>query len=226
MLSKAQERTIRSLHRKKVRRERELCLVEGQKLVDAAGSLIDFTFTSEDTPRFLDLVTTKTPQSIAGVASVPTWTKEDIWSKDAVIVLDRVQDPGNVGAIMRACLGFNGSLILIESADPTNSKVIRSSAGAMFAVPWIEMSSNEVASWLSESDRSIYRLEKTKNAVPYQEINKSQIAIIVGSEGSGIQLDVEAPSVAIQHNAKLESLNVAQAVTVLLASRYEHIQID
>ena len=219
MLSKAQEKLIRSLHRKKVRRESGKCLVEGQKLVDASGSLIEFTFTREDSEQFDVLVTTQTPQDVAGVAVIPSWNQDDLEKNATIVVLDGVQDPGNVGAVLRACLGFHATLVLIESADPTNPKVIRSSAGAMFHVPWIEMTRKEALVWLSQQSRPIFRLERHETAITHDQQTTDPAILIAGSEGSGIQLSVDAPSLTIAHNDALESLNVAQAVTIALAFR-------
>ncbi len=219
MLSKAQEKLIRSLHRKKARRELGKCLVEGKKLIDAAGEFVEFVFTRTDTEGFDKLVTTQTPQGIAGVARVPEWNVDDVESKNTIVALDGVQDPGNVGAILRACLGFNASLVLIESADPTNPKVVRSSAGTLFSVPWVEMKRKDASAWLTSLDRDVLRLENRSNAIAHTQQTNRPAIIIAGSEGSGIQLTLDAPSLQIAHAPELESLNVAQAVTVVLAFR-------
>lgn len=219
MVSKAQEKLIRSLHRKKARRELNKCLVEGKKLIDAAGDLVEFVFTRTDTDSFDKLVTTQTPQGIAGVARVPQWNIEDVEAKKTIVVLDGVQDPGNVGAIFRACLGFDASLVMIESADATNTKVVRSSAGALFGVPWIEMNRKDAMTWLAQSSRDVLRLENKENAIEHHQQSTKPAIIIAGSEGSGIQLTFDAPSLRVSHQEALESLNVAQAVTVVLAFR-------
>jgi len=108
---------------------------------------------------------------------------------------------------------------LIESADPTNAKVIRSSVGTIFTVPWIEMKRAAAAAFLSKADREIFRVENREGAILHTEQTTKPAILIVGSEGSGIQLTTEAPSLKVDHDAELESLNVAQAVTVVLASR-------
>jgi len=155
MLSHAQEKRIKQLHTKKGRERLGLCLVEGSKVIATAGEAVDFTFTPRDTRQFYDLVTTETPQDMAGVAQIPRWSVNDIKQSKTIVVLDGVQDPGNVGAILRLCLGFGASLVLIDSADVTNPKVIRASAGAMFQVPWLEVKRTAASRIISSFKRAV-----------------------------------------------------------------------
>lgn len=217
MISKTQEKLIKSLHTKKGRAKSGLCLVEGKKVIETAGDTIDFSFTDKDTEKFSTLVTTETPQDIAAVARTPKWSASDIASRDIIVVLDGVQDPGNVGSILRLCLGFEASLLLIESADVTSPKVIRSSVGAMFQVPWGTVSRSEAKMYFEDLDRDIYRLEKVKGAEDMSSaIVNLPILLIAGSEGTGIQLDGDWKSIFIKHNESLESLNVGHAVAIAL----------
>lgn len=225
MLSLAQEKLIRSLHTKKGRERAGKCLVEGTKVIETAKQVsdktVEFTFTPEDTLVFQELVTTETPQNIAGVATIPTWTLDDVHASRTIVVLDGVQDPGNVGAILRLCLGFDASLVLVETADVTNPKVVRSSVGALFQVPWIKLDRDSVMQWLSEHT-NVFRLELTPSAEPINSIQlDEQIVLIAGSEGHGIQLPIAGTSVAISHSKHLESLNVANALAIALAYRYQ-----
>jgi len=217
MISNAQEKLIKSLHQKKFRKETGLCLVEGQKVIDTAGNAVVLKFTSDDTRNFENLVTTESPQEVAATARVPKWTEADIEERDVIVVLDGVQDPGNVGTILRLCLGFNASMILVESADPTNSKVIRSSVGAMFQVPWVEINRSNAKNVVEALERPVYKLEKKLKSETLGSIEfEDKIVIIVGSEGRGVRLKVEGRSLVIEHNEKLESLNVASALAITL----------
>ena len=215
MISIAQEKLIKSLQRKQGREKHRLCLVEGSKLLDLASEYIDFTFKREDTDIFDHLVTTKTPQHIAAVARIPKWSLEDV-AKERVVVLDGVQDPGNVGAIMRLCLGFDAGLVLVESADVSSPKVVRSSVGTLFQIPWIAVKRADMESTLNSFKKPIYRLENSENAKEISEINESNFVLVVGSEGSGIKSNVEGQSINITHSKKLESLNVANALAIAL----------
>jgi RNA methyltransferase, TrmH family len=218
MLTKAQEKLIKSLHTKKGRQKAGLCLVEGEKNIELAGDLIEYTFTKEGTDQFDKLVTTETPQEIAGVAKIPEQTIEEIKKHDTIVVLDNIQDPGNVGTILRLCLGFDAALLLINSVDPTSPKVIRSSTGAIFQTPWIKTTEKT----LQEFKRKVYRLEQRKEAKPLTSKTKlnQKCIIIAGNEGQGIKLDVKGNSIFINHNEKLESLNVASALSIILHHKY------
>jgi len=222
MLTKAQESLIKSLQNKKDRQATGLCLVEGRKNLEMAQNLVEFTFSKADTPCFEKLVTTQTPQEIAGVAKMPSWSVPDVLKNKRIVVLDTVQDPGNVGTIIRLALAFDASVILINSADPFNSKVIRASAGAVFAVPCLEMSEKELGDFLSEKQYAVFRLENKKGAKHFKVAEKLPpcFVLIAGSEGHGITLNVRGESLAISHSTKLESLNVASALSIILSAQY------
>ncbi len=221
MLSKAQEKLIRSLHTKKGRRENGLLLVEGEIPVAEAEKYIEYTFTGNDSFQFEVLVTTETPQPIAAVARIPEWTLDDIQNQSTVIVLDGVQDPGNVGAIIRLAQGFDASIIAVESADITSSKVVRASAGALFHVPWISLTRNKAVEYITQLERPIYRIEKRPESQALQQVTiESRPLIILGSEGRGITMDMPGTSLVIEHNESLESLNVTHAAAIALYSLY------
>ncbi len=219
MLTKNQEKLIKSLHRKKGRRESGLCLVEGQKVIDVAGDAVEYVFHPNDTERYDDLVTTETPQNVAAIAKIPEWSVEDVKSKKTMIVLDGVQDPGNVGVILRLCMGFQAGLVLIESADPASPKVIRSSAGAMFQTPWVSIPREGAEQVITSLGAHVLRLEKREGSTDLREATGKKgekVILIAGSEGNGIQLDYEAMSVHIGHDETLESLNVGNAIAIAL----------
>ncbi len=219
MLTREQEKLIRSLDTKKGRDLSGLCLVEGKKAIETAGEAVVLTFEPTDTKHFSKLVTTQTPQGIAALAKIPQWDISDITAKNVIVVLDGVQDPGNVGSILRLCLGYDASLVLIESADVSSSKVIRSSAGTIFQVPWVRVGREHALEILAAFNRPMYRLEKVSGAKEFDAKKiKLPCGIIVGSEGTGIQLPLTGESLVISHNEKLESLNVGHALAIVLFS--------
>jgi len=225
MLSIAKQKLIRSLETKKGREKSGMCLVEGKKVIETAGTAVEFEFVKEDLEfgLFDKVVTTDTPQLMAAIARIPVWSKEEIEFKKTIVILDGVQDPGNVGAILRLCLGFDASLILIESADVTAPKVIRSSVGAIFQVPWIQLSSSDARSYIEKTTRPIFRLEKKTGGIMLSELNSTDpIILIGGNEGSGIRFTQSGTSVAIEQSEKLESLNVGTAVAIALHQRFIH----
>jgi len=219
MLTRQQEKDIKKLDTKNGREKLGLCLVEGEKSIQTAGKAVLYTFTPDDTDKFAKLMTTETPQPIAGVAKIPEFSLEDVIKKDKIIILDNIQDPGNMGSIIRLALGFDAGLILYNSTDPTNPKVIRSSAGAIFQTPWIKFTKEEIKNLLSTDNRLIYKLEKRPNNKALQEIKTSDLThsiIVAGSEGSGISLDITGTSICIEHTSDLESLNVTHALAITL----------
>ncbi len=224
LISNEKIKFIRSLHTKKGRDESGMCLVEGSKCIEMAKDFIDFTFGPQDTTEFNKLVTTETPQDIAGVAKIPKYEFDDILKNKTIIILDSIQDPGNLGAIFRLALGFDASILLINCVDPSNSKVIRSSVGSFFKVPWVEIKEfdEEKISTLNKNDFKIFRIEKTQTAKEIGTIkDEEKVALIFGNEGNGIKSNIEADSLFINHNNKLESLNVTHAVCISLFVRFD-----
>lgn len=217
MLTNAQEKLLRSLQTKKGRAKSGLCLVEGQKVIESAGEAMEWQFTRADVLQFDGLVTTDTPQDLAGVARIPAWQMSDVREANTILVLDGVQDPGNVGALLRLCLGFRGALLLVDSVDVTNPKVVRSSVGALFSVPWMTISRNSIEEVVAGLGRPVYRLER--GGVAPDQIATGPAVLIVGSEGQGIQLGCEGVRITIPHDARLESLNVGHAVAIALYAR-------
>jgi len=222
MLSRKQEKLIKSLHTKKGREKHGFCLLEGENVISMAGEHIELLFSRDETEIFNQLMTTETPQDEAAIARIPQWSNKDLEQKQTIVVLDGVQDPGNVGVALRLCLAFDAGLLLIESADVASPKVIRSSAGAFFRVPWIKVIRREAQKALTSYKRPIYKLEKTDSATALGDasIQKKNI-LIAGSEGKGIQLKVKGDSVYIQHSDELESLNVGNALAIALYSLHQ-----
>jgi TrmH family RNA methyltransferase len=216
MLSKSQQRLLLALQKRKEREERGMFIIEGEKFVRDAGSLVEFTFTARDTTIYQEVISTEAPQGLAAVARVPEWTMADITSRPTIVVLDGIQDPGNVGTVLRACLGFNAALILVESAEVTNPKTVRASASAILRVPWKTVVRDEASELIASFNRPVFRLELKKGAVTPAEISPKARVLIAGNEGKGIRLQVNGTSVAIPHNPVLESLNVAMATSIVL----------
>ena len=220
MLSKAQERILRDLQTKKGRKDRGLCIIEGAKFVRDAKRFVEFEFTPKDTNQFREYVSTTTPQVVAAVARVPQFSLEEVLAHDVVVVLDGIQDPGNVGTVLRVALGFGASVIAVESADITGQKVVRASTSAIFKAPWIEMKRDEAEEFFAEYLRMTYRLEHRPGAVSLDAVRAGKMYVIAGNEGGGITLRVKGQSVRIPHDPALESLNVAVAVALMLSPLY------
>ena len=218
MISHNQEKIIMSLHTKKGREKHKLCLIEGDKFIQDNQDKMQLIVSRSDFPKFNNLVTTKTPQEYLAIAPIPEWTIKDIFQKDIVLLLDHVQDPGNIGTILRLASAFNSSLILLESADITSPKVLRSSVGSFFKTPWIKLKNSslkDIQPYLNH--RNIYRLEKKKASQDISQVDiKKPLFLIVGSEGQGISVSLSGLSIYIPHTTEVESLNVASALAITL----------
>lgn len=227
MLSQTQEKLIKSLHNNRGRVKAGLWLIEGAKFLKLAGSSVKLKFSPSDSHNFAELTTTKTPPTEAGLVIPPQFQLTDIISQKTILLLDNIQDPGNLGTIIRLAGAFDTGLILCDCVDPGNPKVIRSSAGLVLKTPWIEMTKSAAINWLSTISWPIYRLENSQSA---QELNLTnnnflvdKVVIIVGSEGQGITLPIDTQSIAIKHKPLIDSINVATAVAITLFVRYQKL---
>ncbi len=194
-------------------------MIEGEKFVRDAGDLVEWTFTPSDTSRYNEFVSTETPQAFAAVAQIPQWNISDLRARPTIVVLDGVQDPGNVGTILRACLGFNASLLLVESVEVTNPKTVRASASAILRVPWMTVARSEAVKMIESFKRPIYLLEMAEDAINLSQIGHEPCVLIAGNEGSGISLPIDGISVMIPIERVLESLNVGVATSLALYER-------
>jgi TrmH family RNA methyltransferase len=142
----------------------------------------------------------------------PRWTVDQIFSSDRLAVaLDGVQDPGNVGTIVRLAAAFDaaGVILLSGCADPYGPKAIRASAGAILNVPIVSMSVEE----LLAAGRPIFVADAKGSTT---ELPTG--VLVLGSEGQGLSpaLRKAGRAISIQTSGRVESLNVAAAAAILL----------
>jgi TrmH family RNA methyltransferase len=176
----------------------------------------DLDFSSEI---FDALAETNSPQNVIGLFERPHASIDALFARETsiVIALDGVQDPGNVGTIVRLAAAFdaNGVALLPGCADALGPKAIRSSAGAILTVPIVSCTTDEL---LARGWSIVGADAHGENADP-----PSQRAIVAfGSEGSGLSpsLANAARTIAIRMSPRMESLNVASAAAILLARSY------
>ncbi len=218
-LTPSQQRLLVHLQKRKERERLQMCIIEGEKFVRDARDFVEFTFTERDTPVFREVISTDSPQRIAAVARVPAWKPEEVFRARTVLILDGVQDPGNVGTLFRLALAFDAALVLVESAEVTNPKTVRASAGAVFSVPWMSVDRDDVEGLVTEVGWPVYRLELRSGACAPRDLPDAPLMLLVGNEGQGIRLRLGQHAVAIAHNPQLESLNVAVATGIILYER-------
>jgi RNA methyltransferase, TrmH family len=245
---------IRDLHRRRGRERRGLALAEGVRLVEegvAAGipirgaavspaleatlrgktlkaALLEREIRIEEyTEAELEaLADTEHPQGVVAVIEPKRWSLSDIrmLTGTTAVVLDGVQDPGNVGTILRTALGLDatGVIALKGTADLTNSKVIRSAMGASFHLPAVPATPEEFVAWAKLQRAEIWIAEgsgEPAERLPGPRADRSPVALVFGNEGAGISSVLESAAtrrVAIPLAQRVESLNVAVAAGILL----------
>ncbi|NLL67320.1 MAG: RNA methyltransferase [Clostridiaceae bacterium] len=238
---------VRSLRNKKGRISAQSILLEGYRLVKEAvdsGAEIRYFIVSDSflakEEFFLSQVSnirvvqvpdelfgriseTQTPQGIIAVAKVPIYNQKDIIKNASqVIVLENLQDPGNLGTIIRsadAC-GFDAVLLSKESADPYNPKVIRSTMGSIFHIPVIIV--EDIYQVLDDlKARKVFlAAAHTRDALPCWNADMSgNVAIIIGNEGNGLSdmiIEKADRTIMIPMTGRAESLNASAAASMLI----------
>ena len=141
------------------------------------------------------------------------------------MVLDGVQDPGNVGTILRTldAFDFDGLLLLEGCADPWSVKTVRSSMGAVFRRPVWCLKAAQLPGLLTRSSLPLYGTALRQDTEDVRAVPLDRCAIVIGSEGQGISDAVLAlcqKTVKIPMSQRCESLNAAIAATVLLWESY------
>lgn len=164
---------------------------------------------------------TETPQNVITLVRPRAWAWGDVMRGPALtVVLDRIQDPGNVGTIVRSAEAFaaTGVVLLKGCARVANGKVLRASAGSIFRIPFLEdVSAGNFMQNVGSSGLRVFALAAQGN----QEIRSADLrgacAVVVGSEGSGVAPELRARAEGLSiPTATVESLNAAVACSIAL----------
>jgi len=227
----------------KYRKKEGLFMAEGErcveqilkgKMVDVDAVIVDKDFepTAEilnrmelllrvDKDDFLTLSDTETPQGVIAVCKIPGEAGIEDFREGVIVAMDAVQDPGNVGTIIRTASWFGASGIFFGegTADPFHPKVVRSTAGATGTLPYLR---GRLDKWFSNFEKNGWRTylmdgsEKAKNLGDVTPTEKS--ILVVGNEGNGISEQLFNPErtlVKIPGNQQtVESLNAAIALGI------------
>jgi TrmH family RNA methyltransferase len=168
------------------------------------------------------LADTETPQGILAVVEPPRWTLDQITpgAGQPVLVLDGIQDPGNVGTLLRTgfALGAAGAIVLAGTADPVHPKVLRAAMGATFRFPTAHADDRQLGAWLRRHRTELWVAAADGAALP-RAAPPEFLALAVGNEGAGVRPAIRALAtrqVAIPLARGVESLNVAVAAGILL----------
>lgn len=172
------------------------------------------------------VLATEAPQPVAALVEPPDWTWAHILGTqrigaEIVLVLAGLQDPGNLGTILRSAeaFGASGVVSLPETVSAWNPKAVRASAGSVFRVPLLAVSGRECFEELREAGAKILATA-ARAATPVERADLTgPVAFVIGNEGNGVpaRLAAEADAaITIPCPGPVESLNAAVAASVLL----------
>ena len=161
----------------------------------------------------------ETPQGALFLCRLPE--KRAFQAKPGMLLLDGIQDPGNLGTILRTADALDIPVALLEGcADPYSHKVVRSSMGAVFRSPVVQSTWAEVRASCMEAGIPVAVTALTDRAKDIRdEADLGRMAVVIGSEGRGVRTEIlEAADgeLIIPMNPRCESLNAAVAATIVM----------
>ncbi len=185
---------------------------------------------------FASLLLTESPQPVAALVAAPPFAQDDVFRGDPplVVVLARLQDPGNVGTLLRSAeaFGASGAVLLAGTASPWNPKCLRASAGAVLRLPMLAVRDAEEAAALlaAQAIRSFAAVPEGGRS-PETAALDVPAALWIGNEGAGLGADELAACeerVTIPMPGAAESLNAAVAGSLLLyeAARQRAVRLS
>lgn len=166
------------------------------------------------------VASTESPQPNIAVVRVRRATVP-LARADLVLVADSLNDPGNLGTILRSSEAAGVDLVVLTpgSVDPFNPKVVRASAGAVFHVPVASATLDEV----HDAGLRLVATSSHRGDRHTEADWSGRVAIVLGSEAHGLAADAPVDDwVRIEHTGRAESLNVAMAATLLVFAASEH----
>lgn len=174
---------------------------------------------------FQSLSDTKTPQGVLFLCRTPDTALPDKLAGRRYLVLDGVQDPGNVGTIWRTAdaFGADGLILLSGCADPWAPKTVRATMGACFRLPVWEADREGLKARLDEAGIPLYATALRDDTEDLRAADLSRCAVVIGSEGRGVGEETLAlcgKTLKIPMEARCESLNAAVAAAVVAWEMY------
>lgn len=241
---------FRKLKIKKCRQESNEFMIEGIRIIEeavSAGAGIKYCLCSEeldgdrvksllkgmkdknikiymvDSKLINDICDTENPQGIVAVIEKKKYEEEELFkNSDYLVVVDRIQDPGNLGTIIRTAdaAGAHGIIISDGTVDPYSPKVLRSTMGSIFHVPVIFATDMiKAIDMLKARDFSVY-VSSLEGSVPYHEEDYTgKTVIVIGNEANGVSSSIIHRAdrlIKILMPGKAESLNAGIAGGILM----------
>ncbi len=212
------------LARKKHREAERLFLAEGEDLVSESSELPRYLFIETEDVRKISTLTT--PTGPVGVFPfLDVGAAELLRSRDRIVALHGLQDPGNVGTIIRAAHAFGAGVALSRrSADLYNPKTVRATMGSIFHAPIAR--EIETARFLEEASLDGFTIIAAvpEAGEPAKSLPDGKLILVVGAEGSGLPEGmISACDGAVTIPSQAASLNAAVAASILLYEAYVRV---
>ena len=234
LLSKNQILHIKKLMQKKYRYQYQEFIIEGLHLIEEAlkhPKIIKYIVTSDvnfqhksvpvlitSYENICKLSTTKSPQPYIGICNFIQ--NNHLYEKDFILLLDNINDPGNLGTIIRTAHAFGVKDIILKAVDIYNPKIVRSTQGAIFNINIVNnVNLIETVTKLKNDGFKIIG-SLLKDSIDYNkvEIKDKKLVLILGNESHGINQDlINLLDYKVYIPIKFESLNVAIACGILLS---------
>jgi len=177
-----------------------------------------------DDTLFKKIIDTNTPQGIFTLLNQKQ--NIDFNFKDDVIILDNIQDPGNLGTIIRSAESFNikNIFLLNNCVDLYNPKVLRATMASILKVSVYLQYENDILEMLKQNDYEIYAcVVDSKNFIQNENFKNKKCAFILGNEANGISKEVlknSTKQITIPMNDSINSLNVSQAGSIIMYENF------
>ncbi|HEV2021528.1 MAG TPA: RNA methyltransferase [Terriglobales bacterium] len=200
---------------------RQSAEAQADRLLPQLASEVETLILPDDV--FSSAAATETPQGVAALVKFKDFDLDDVLRapRPLLVVLAGVQDPGNLGTVVRSAeaFGANGVLLAEKTAGRFNPKAVRASAGSIFRVPVVEVKLTEAAAKLREHGLRLVATSSHQGTPVDQAELAGALAIFLGSEGAGLPRDAVNlidEVIAIPHSPRVESLNAGIAASILL----------
>jgi TrmH family RNA methyltransferase len=173
---------------------------------------------------FLSAVTTDTPQGVAALVKLKPARLEELIDPEGdplMVGVAGIQDPGNLGTIIRSAEAFGARAVLLgeNTVSSANPKTVRASAGSLFREPLVNVKMSEALPLLKQKQYRVIASSSHKGRPVYEVDLTGPVVLLVGNEGAGLPSAILSQAdefVTIPHSARVESLNAGIAASILL----------
>ena len=202
------------------------------RLLPQIGSQVEILLLPDEV--FVSAVSTESPQGVAALVKLRAHKLEDLMDAAAdplLVGVAGIQDPGNLGTIIRSAEAFGARAVLLgeKTVSQFNAKTVRGSAGSLFREPLIRVKLGESIALLKQQGVRVLATSSHKGKPLHQADFSGSAMVVVGNEGAGVPQEILSLAdelVMIPHSPRVESLNAGIAASILLyeAARQRSVQ--